>query len=437
MRYTNLISDMKKNTVLFVILFTVFFSYPVSGQIIDKTLNNANLYKEYFFLDPLVFYDKDSTGGKLDLYIEILQQNLMFKKNSATGDFEANLDFVIAIKNSKNSIVVNQANTELVSIPKSDIKRIEDRSYFSLKQFNLPPEYYTINFTLRDKNNNTEYKKDVSFAVKERGIDNLFFSDVMLLSDVKAGAGKEKEITPLINNNVGSLKEFYFFFEVISKYDTAVNRAYYYKITDDKSKTLYQDTLTCEFLPGVNQIFQKIPTDNLYIGNFKLEVYDSRALHTGKYFTYKWGNIPVNMNDIDLAINQLVYVATEDELDKIKEGKTKEERQRRFVKFWRDKDPSPKTPKNELMMEYYNRIKIANERYSHYVEGWKTDMGMVFIIFGNPGNIERHPFDGNSKPYEIWDYYNVNRQFIFIDDSGYGDYRLLTPIWDERTKIRY
>jgi GWxTD domain-containing protein len=259
----------------------------------------------------------------------------------------------------------------------------------------------------------------------------------MLLSDVKVGAGKEKEITPLVNNNVGSLKEFYFFFEVISKYDTAVNRAYYYKITDDKSKTLYQDTLMCEFLPGVNQIFQKIPTDNLYIGNFKLEVYDSRALHTGKYFTYKWGNIPVNMNDIDLAINQLVYIASEDELDKIKEGKTKEERQRRFVKFWRDKDPSPKTPKNELMMEYYNRIKIANERYSHYVEGWKTDMGMVFIIFGNPGNIERHPFDGNSKPYEIWDYYNVNRQFIFIDDSGYGDYRLLTPIWDERTKIRY
>jgi hypothetical protein len=57
-------------------------------------------------------------------------------------------------------------------------------------------------------------------------------------------------------------------------------------------------------------------------------------------------------------------------------------------------------------------------------------MGMVYIIFGEPSNIERHPYEMDTKPYEIWAYYNINKQFVFVDNSGFGDYRLITPIWD-------
>ena len=89
------------------------------------------------------------------------------------------------------------------------------------------------------------------------------------------------------------------------------------------------------------------------------------------------------------------------------------------------------------MMEYYARIRIANERYSHYTEGWKTDMGMVFIIYGEPSSIERVPFGDYTKPYEVWDYYNINKRFVFVDNTGFGDYRLTTPIWDDRNQLRY
>jgi len=90
------------------------------------------------------------------------------------------------------------------------------------------------------------------------------------------------------------------------------------------------------------------------------------------------------------------------------------------------------------MNEYYARVKIANQRYSHYFDGWKTDMGMVYITYGDPNDIERHPFDMDQKPYEIWQYYDLNREFTFIDATGFGDYRLTSPIWDEETtRIRY
>ncbi|MBE2254594.1 MAG: GWxTD domain-containing protein, partial [Ignavibacteria bacterium] len=111
-------------------------------------------------------------------------------------------------------------------------------------------------------------------------------------------------------------------------------------------------------------------------------------------------------------------------------AKTRVEKEKEFIAFWKSKDPTPNTAKNEVMIDYYNRIKISNERYSTHFAGWKTDMGMVYILFGDPNNIERSPFGDNTKPYEVWDYYDINRRFIFVDNTGFGDYRLTEPIWD-------
>jgi hypothetical protein len=84
------------------------------------------------------------------------------------------------------------------------------------------------------------------------------------------------------------------------------------------------------------------------------------------------------------------------------------------------------------MEEYYYRADYADKNFPPYSEGWRTDRGMVLMRFGLPQNVERHLFESNSKPYEIWYYYNQNREFIFIDDTGFGDYRLQyseTDLW--------
>ena len=107
-----------------------------------------------------------------------------------------------------------------------------------------------------------------------------------------------------------------------------------------------------------------------------------------------------------------------------------EDKRRMFNEFWKKRDPTPKTDYNELMEEYYSRVDYANKNFGHYMEGWKTDRGMVYIIFGIPNNIERHPFDMDAKPYEVWTYYEINREFTFVDATGFGDYRLMNPIWD-------
>jgi GWxTD domain-containing protein len=65
----------------------------------------------------------------------------------------------------------------------------------------------------------------------------------------------------------------------------------------------------------------------------------------------------------------------------------------------------------ELMKRYYGRVKEANKYYTSYTQGWKTDRGMIFVVFGQPTNIYR------SKKDEVWVYGNeanpATLRFVF------------------------
>ena len=141
-------------------------------------------------------------------------------------------------------------------------------------------------------------------------------------------------------------------------------------------------------------------------------------------------------SDLDKAIDQLVYIAVGDEQSFIEDGKSYEEKLNRFKAFWKTKDPTPNTIENEVFNEYYRRISFSNEKFKTYMEGWKTDMGMVYILLGPPNNVERHPFEYDSKPYEIWEYYTLNRSFVFVDETGFGEYRLANRVFGDWFRYR-
>ncbi|NOZ56668.1 MAG: GWxTD domain-containing protein [Calditrichaeota bacterium] len=148
-------------------------------------------------------------------------------------------------------------------------------------------------------------------------------------------------------------------------------------------------------------------------------------------FNANWSGLPATISDLELAIDQLRYIATSEEFKALKKAPP-EKKLKLFKEFWAKRDPTPGTPENEAMEEHYRRVQYANENFKGFQEGWKTDMGMVYIILGPPDDIERHPFEIDSKPYEIWYYYHINRQFIFVDENGFGEYRLYNPyeLWD-------
>ena len=124
-------------------------------------------------------------------------------------------------------------------------------------------------------------------------------------------------------------------------------------------------------------------------------------------------------------------MAKDDEYQAIRNAPTPEDQRRLFLDFWNERDPSPGTVRNEQMEQYYFRVAYANERYSRFHDrGWNTDRGEIFIVFGEPDYVENHPFNYGTRPYQIWNYYGQGRRFIFVDDTGLGDFRLLVPRWD-------
>ena len=57
-------------------------------------------------------------------------------------------------------------------------------------------------------------------------------------------------------------------------------------------------------------------------------------------------------------------------------------------KFWLNCTGSQDRAK-EIIRKYYNRVKDANLFFTSYLEGWKTDRGMIYLVFGAPNVIYR------------------------------------------------
>lgn len=136
--------------------------------------------------------------------------------------------------------------------------------------------------------------------------------------------------------------------------------------------------------------------------------------------------ISSSIRDVEEAMDQMRYILTNEERTNLAKAKKKEKEQL-FYSFWKERDPTPETSTNELMDQYYTRVRYANEHFTSFTPGWRTDMGMIYILFAAPDDIERIFMDSNRNAHQTWHYYRINRSFTFYDENGFGDYRLTTP----------
>ena len=108
----------------------------------------------------------------------------------------------------------------------------------------------------------------------------------------------------------------------------------------------------------------------------------------------------------------LKYLTSKKEFQNIIESKNKKEE---IDKFWLKNSSSPERAKY-LIKTYYNRVQDANLFFTSFKEGWKTDRGMIYIVFGPPSTIYK------SSESESWiygsekNYLSYNFNFINVDN---------------------
>jgi GWxTD domain-containing protein len=133
-----------------------------------------------------------------------------------------------------------------------------------------------------------------------------------------------------------------------------------------------------------------------------------------------------------LLLGPLLYMSTNNEINEIKKA---EDYKKALDKYWLTLMNGNAPLAQQSIRSFYRRVEEANQLFTTYKEGWKTDKGMIYIILGPPDKVQR------SKDREVWTYdqrgnaQNVNFTFNrknnqFVDDHyelvRYAEYQ---PIW--------
>ena len=417
-----------------IIIILIFSAGVICSQTNYSKLYSSNRAK--YFQDYLNFMDDDGQS-RVDLFIQVPFKEIQFIKSSK--GFQGGYSVTVSIyQDDKETLVFEKVWTEKILSPSYNNTISRESFNLSFRSINLVPGEYFIKTILADRESHQEYLSERMFKVKDYKVKPAI-SDILFSANKKNNNDKSK-IIPNISRNISNSKDgLNFFFEVYT--DSSIVSDIEFHIADKNGKIIYSKSRKQTFNETKTQIYYSINDTTLNFGTYLLSVIlkdnngNQIAMATKPFFS-RWVGLPASVEDIDEAIAQILYIASPSDIEYMEAGETETEKIKRFLQFWKSKDPSPGNEENQVFEEYFSRVSFANDNFSSYIKGWRSDRGMVFIILGPPNNIDRHPFEYDSKPYEVWQYYNLNKSFVFIDRTGFGDYRLNTPMYGDFYRYR-
>jgi GWxTD domain-containing protein len=139
-----------------------------------------------------------------------------------------------------------------------------------------------------------------------------------------------------------------------------------------------------------------------------------------------WRNMPYSLFDLDVALENMLFIVDKDELKAMRKGDPSEKLER-FRAFWKERDPTPETAYNELMAEYYRRVDYAAVEYRTGADpspdGLRSDRAKIYIVHGPPKDISRELPAGGGV-LETWTY-GDGRKFVFEAASSLDLFRIV------------
>jgi GWxTD domain-containing protein len=418
-------------------------------------------YQPEFDAEAVAFRAAEGTAPRLDVYTRVPYPNLRFvrRDDGFTARYTVSVAVHRADRNGRPQGLLRTRSWEhTVRAPTYAATQEDAMADHAVHALDLPPGAYALRVTLEDGTSARSVTREIALEVPTFR-EPVALSDVLLADRYDAAT---QRLTPNVPAAVSSDQPtFTLFYEVYARQPERLRVRYEVRRAGEErrrrsalagllgrrgrepepSPPLYAVARALELRPGRNPTALSLETGRFGVGDYEATVRVERGDGTvlaerTRSFAVRWTGLSDQIRDLDAAIAQLRYVAKDRELRAMQRAASPEERLRLFQEFWDKRDPSPGNRRNERMEEYYYRIAYANRAYGNRPNrGWETEQGEVYVRFGEPDAVERHPFPANAKPHQIWYYHRIGRRFIFVDESGTGDYRLLVPIWDERTRM--
>jgi GWxTD domain-containing protein len=411
---------------------------------------SASAKDESFRFEAVAFQTKTFSpdSARVDLYAAVPYSLLTFL--NAVERYVADYSLTLSIIDvTADSIVRDRKQDMSVAISKSEWEKLEElnitRADASQFSFTLAQgREYTVSITVRDWSTKRQLVQTKTFTVRRFPRDSASSSDLVVY---RSRTGKR--ILPLIGEEASELRpsEAGMFFEL---YDAPQSTPYYHLVRLAFAETEREEvsrSVSVVVATGEQRmpVFSSLSGLDLWKGSYMLESYlltDSRdtlladpkelrekamSFSTRPLQITSERGIPLVTTNIDDAIEQLFYIATGSAYDSLRRAETTVEKRRAIMAFWEGRKPRPNDDYNPPMEIFYRRVKYANDNFKGTQSGWRSDQGKIYIMLGAPTSSQRYAYEVNQRPYEVWEYYDLNQRYYFVDQFLVGDYRLATP----------
>ena len=413
---------MIKNVILlWVLIFSIISDIGFSQRSKkEKIIGNIGRYNLIEFSRA---YSKDSI--LVTAFVDIPFQSLQFIKKKKS--FFASYDVSISLTNNKNKRIFRKMWSD--SIITDDYiqtqSRLRSKKHFT--NFKVAKDKYIIESEIYDKDTRKKGSKKVKIDFsKQKKRPSLL--EPIIVTNLKGNWGFEEGEFPITGKRITNVDDGLTL--IVSGF------------VDDNPYILEM------IMEGINKdnkvlIAEQARSDGFFYHKYSLdtETLSSIGIDIGikltqskkekevqkKISIYKPG-LSGFVDNVETSFQQMKYILTNDERKNAK-GKKGKDLEQIFLSSWQKRDPTPKTSINELMEEYYIRVNYVNEYFNmSWKEGWETDFGMIYILFGPPDEIQRsNANSNNTSMYQVWSYNRLNKQFVFKDQNGFGDFKLDRP----------
>jgi GWxTD domain-containing protein len=466
--WRNFLGCGKINLLLFSLtLALVFPLFPVQGEAPQPQSPSAlNVWLDYAcFPNFGAEGQPDTTKSYLEIYYSFNRKQLNFSQEKEA--YQAKIFLNLTIADTLGNLVENRMWNSGAKVDRWEETQI-DYMILDKAEVILEPGNYLLRLSVTDLGSESKGEASLELRAKAFRKTNLQLSDLELAFQIEPDTSSSKftksgrKILPnpsgVFTHHMGMVYFYAELHNLVALPTTNPDYLLTFMVLDSAGKVVKDFGAQTRKKPGNSAVvLSGINVSTLPGGEYVLKV-EAEDKETGqkaqadKKFIIlreeeRKSEEVESPEEVERFKQDVAYIAKSQEL-RMFDQLNPEGKKRYIEEFWKKRDPTPDTPINEFKIEHTRRINYANLHFSRSGkadDGWQTDMGRIYILYGEPSEIERHPLTQEEKSWEQWNYNELQggAYFIFVDEDGYGVYRLVhsnligeikDKQWEERVR---